>query len=104
MGAFCPVEGTLANGFQGGIFSSTRLLWITSNVGGWWGATSCECKKVTTLECWLLVLVETIEIDVHALKERALGHIGRVKKSGDACNHTHKWQVLGLNMGLNGNF
>ena len=27
-----------------------------------------------------------------------------VKMSGDACNHTHKWQLLGLNMGLNGNF
>ena len=27
-----------------------------------------------------------------------------VKMSGDACNHTHEWQLLGLNMGLNGNF
>ena len=27
-----------------------------------------------------------------------------VKTSGDACNHTHEWQLLGLNMGLNGNF
>ena len=27
-----------------------------------------------------------------------------VKLSGDACIHTHEWQLLGLNMGLNGNF
>ena len=27
-----------------------------------------------------------------------------VKMSGDACNHTHEWQLLGLNMGLDGNF
>ena len=27
-----------------------------------------------------------------------------VKMSGDACNQTHEWQLLGLNMGLNGNF
>ena len=27
-----------------------------------------------------------------------------VRLSGDACIHTHEWQLLGLNMGLNGNF
>ena len=27
-----------------------------------------------------------------------------VKLSGNACIHTHEWQLLGLNMGLNGNF
>ena len=48
---------------------------------------------------------DTIEIDVWCtLKERGLGHVVRVKMSGDACNHTHEWQLLGLNMGLNGNF
>ena len=26
-----------------------------------------------------------------------------VKMSGEACIHTHGWQLLGLNMGLNGN-
>ena len=26
-----------------------------------------------------------------------------VKMSGEACIHTHEWQLLGLNMGLNGN-
>ena len=52
----------------------------------------------------VFILVPTIEIDVRALKERGLGHVMRVKMSGDACNHTHKWQLLRLNMGLNGNF
>ena len=37
-----------------------------------------------------------IEIDVRALKERGLGHVVRVKLSGDACNHTHEWQLLDL--------
>ena len=27
-----------------------------------------------------------------------------VKLSGDACTHTHEWQLLRFNMGLNGNF
>ena len=49
-------------------------------------------------------LQEPIEIDVRALKERGLGHVVRVKMTGDACNQTHEWQLLGLNMGLNGNF
>ena len=41
---------------------------------------------------------------MRALKERGLGHVLRVKLSGDACTHTHEWQLLGLYMGLNGNF
>ena len=48
--------------------------------------------------------IKVIEIDMRALKKRGLGHVVRVKMSGDACNHTHEWQLLGLNMGLNGNF
>ena len=53
----------------------------------------------------------TIEIDVCACgaleRERASCTVEAatfVKLSGDACIHTHEWQLLGLNMGLNGNF
>ena len=38
------------------------------------------------------------------LKHRVLGHVVSMKLCGDACNHTHEWQLLRLNMGLNGNF
>ena len=40
-------------------------------------------------------------------RERASSSVAAatfVKMSGDACNHKHEWQLLGLNMGLNGNF
>ena len=55
------------------------------------------------------VYVVTIEIDVVCAPQKresarcTVDAATFVKMSGEACIHTHGWQLLGLNMGLNGN-
>ena len=57
-GTFFLVE-ILAISYQWCIFSPKRLLYIMTNVGGWLGTPRRKRKKVTMLECWLFVVVET---------------------------------------------